>query len=392
MGHHRVQSETNTHWKDGVAQGIAIAKHDAQLHLEWWWQRCILLARQWFHQTGQRRSGRPYRRIRHDGNGIAGHVCSFWNGWQQMPPFAINRTFARIPPLAQGLHRQRGSNRAAFNKQVGIRLFNRCWLSWWQQQRKLWRNLSFVPWLARNIHIIEWFPHKSAQSWFGGVELQPLSLAQDVVVVVCRWVCQFQFTSHIQCSIGWKRVSSRRTWCGRYNMGLQYLVIVQWQHSNQPVRCNKFTWQPHGNGGLQRDWFGWFNLENICRSALSRNWKPIRTHLEVDGWLQVYHPKRSIRRVIKILRLRWPGEVHGIRRRQLRLSRKLATFRWLCESPYSWWGWRNHAVGGRWWKYNVFLRLLLYEHSIKRRSRTWCFVRRLCDLWCACGVRVGEYE
>lgn len=26
-----------------------------------------------------------------------------------------------------------------------------------------------------------------------------------------------------------------------------------------------------GNGGLQRDWFGWFNLENICRSALSRH-------------------------------------------------------------------------------------------------------------------------
>lgn len=33
MGHHGVQSQANARWQDGVAQGIAIAKHDAQLHL-----------------------------------------------------------------------------------------------------------------------------------------------------------------------------------------------------------------------------------------------------------------------------------------------------------------------------------------------------------------------
>lgn len=34
MGHHGFQPEAHTHRQDGVAQGIALAKHDAQLHLE----------------------------------------------------------------------------------------------------------------------------------------------------------------------------------------------------------------------------------------------------------------------------------------------------------------------------------------------------------------------
>ena len=48
-----------------------------ELHLERRWKRCILLARKRFYKARQRRGGRPYRRIRHDGNGIAGHVRSF---------------------------------------------------------------------------------------------------------------------------------------------------------------------------------------------------------------------------------------------------------------------------------------------------------------------------